>query len=515
MTDRRYGHNTYGNGALYGTSDATEAIAWGVEIDWDEDGVYDTNEASRMTHLSVTRGRKKLLQEVGQGFEKIPSGKAVITLRNDDGRFDAWNTSSALYPNVNYGKDVRIRVRDMNTTADPYPVFSGFITNIVPVGYGDRAKVVIYVSDRLDYLRNQSGRVSMQENISPDDAISLILDSVGWTWGTNFETSTDTIRYWWASGNKQAISEIEDVATSFLGYFYIDASGNARYKTRSSVTDSVADFLQEQLNKDIENPQPYEISRNLTRLKVHPRTAASTGVIWQLVGNTPSIQTGANNALRIFANYTYNNVAVPAKNVITPVATTDFLINSQSDGLGSNLTGSCTVTMTDFGDTAQLTITNLSGSLGYITFLRIRGDAIYEPNVSDVTYPSDTTTVSRPREFVLDLTWQQDINVAGDIANVIGAFYGATHPIPHVKMENYPAIMFAPDLFEIVTFTMAKIGIEGESFRVGGIDLETDSNYENCQSVHFDYYLEPYISGSDFMQWDTNATWDTTTIFGY
>lgn len=516
MTDRRYGINKYGDGKLYGASDTQESLAWDCSIDWDGDGLFDDgNEASRMTGLSITRGRTKLLQEVGQGFETIPTGKAVITLRNEDGRFDGWNTSSPLYPNVGYGKEIKINVRDLNSAVSPYPLFYGTITDIAPAGYGDNARVMIYASDNMDFLRNYVARVAMQQNISPDAAINKVLDSVNWRWGRVLDVSSDVIRYWWASGNKQAMSEIEDLATSFLGYFFIDGSGNATFVKRSNVTDSVVDYAQNELLKDVGNPQPYELLRSITRLKVHPRTSAATGVIYQLLGNTPTVQTGAGNALTMFANYTYNNAAVPAVNVINPVATTDFLVNSQSDGLGTNLTGSCTVTLTDFGDTAKLVITNTSGSTGYITFLRIRGDAIYEPNASDITYPSDLSTVRTPRELVLDLLWQQDVNVAVDIANVMGPFYGGNHPIPNIKIDDHPEFQYTAELFDIVSLDLDYLGIGGVSFRVGGIEHATDTSYENCQKVQTRIYLEPYISGSNFMQWDTNAVWDTSTIFGY
>lgn len=357
----------------------------------------------------------------------------------------------------------------------------------------------------------------MQQTITPDAAIGKILDAVQWPsqWGRNLDVSSETIPYWWSSGNKIAMSELDDLALSFLGYFFVDADGQACYIKRSNVSAAVAEYDQTEILKDIGNPQPYELLRNVTRIKVHPRTRAATGVIWQLLGNTPSVIPGAGNALTLFANYTYNNVTAPAVSVITPVATTDFLVNTQTDGLGTNLTSSCTVTLTDFGDTAKLVITNNSGSTGYITFLRIRGDAIYEPNASDVTYPSDLSTVRRPRELVFDLLWQQDINVAVDISNVLGAFYAGQHPMPNIKIDDRPSLQYAADLFDIVTLTSDYLGLGGESFRVGGIEEQTDSQFENCQKVSTRLYLEPYVSASNYMQWDTNATWDTTTVFGY
>lgn len=516
MTDRRYGVNKFGDGSLYGTSDSRAAYAWDVSIDWDEDGVLETNDADRLVGYSLNRGRTRLLGSVGEGFEPVGTGGVILTFRNQDGRYDGWNSASPLYPNIGYGKEVRVRIKDLSSGI-LYPRFKGVITDIVPSGYGVDARVSIHASDALEILRNASARVAMQTAITPDTAIGLVLDSAKWPsrWGRDLDVSAETIPYWWASGDKKAMSELEDLALSFLGYFFIDWAGQARYIKRSSIGSAVAIYAQECLLKDIGNPQPYEIRRNITRLKVHPRTQAATGDLWELVGDPPSVPDGAANALTLFASYTYADNPVPAIHVIAPVATTDFLVNTAADGSGTNLTASCTVALTDFGDTAKLVITNTSGSTGFITFLRIRGDAIYEPNVSEVTYPSDLTTITSPRELIFDLLWQQDVNVAVDIANVLGPFYSGLHPMPNVKLTDRPSLQFAADLFDIVSADLDFIGLSGESFRVGGIEESTDSQYENCQSVQTRLFLEPYISGEAFMQWDTSSVWDTSTVFGW
>jgi hypothetical protein len=517
MTDRRYGVNKYGSGSLYGASDAREALAWGVSIDWDGDTVLEENEADLMTKVSVERGRKRMLKSSGAGFEKIGTGKVTVELLNRDGRFDGWNTSSPIYPNVDNGKEIRVRVRNLNDTADPYPVFRGVIDEIKPVGSGRDARVQITAYDGLEFLRNTDARVAIQESITPDEAMGLVLDAAGWPshWGRALTVSSETIPYWWASGNKKAMSELEDLAISFLGNFFVDAMGRAKFITRSSITNVVQEYLQEQIGKDIGNPQPRDVRRNVTRLKVHPRTAAATGVIWQLLGTTPSILTGSDNALTMFANYAYANTPTPANNVISPVATTDFTTNTQPDGSGTDKTADCTVTMTDFGDTAKLVITNNSGGTVYITKLQVRGDAIYEPNVSDITYPKDVSTVSQRRELLFDLLWQQDLNVARDIADVLGPFYASLHPLPSIPIDNRPALQFGADLFDIVTADIEYLGLTGVSFRIGGIEHKSDTKFENCQRILSRIYLEPYIAAGDFMQWDTNAVWDTSTVFGW
>lgn len=514
MTDRRFGSwNKFGTSNTFGASTLDSYMAWGVEVDWNGDYIFDgSNEARYMRNIRGSRGRSRYVTRDGGGFEKIATGRYYVTLDNSTGRYDAWNTSSPLYPNVTYGRDVRITMRSFDTNTI-YPVFYGVIEDINPINNNDgEKKVIITVVDAWQYLRNYTARYAIQENISPDEAIGFILDSINFPsrWGRNLDAVADNIRYWWANGNKKAASEIEDVSESFLGYFYIDRDGKATYKARSNVGAAVEDLTSSVLLKDLTLPQPWDNSRNVTRIGVHPRIAASSGVIYQLVGNTPSVLTGATNALQLFGNYVYNNIPVPATDIITPVATTDYTMNTAPDGSGTDKTADCTVAITDFGDSVKFTITNNSGGTVYVTKLQLRGDALYEPNVSDVVYQG-TGYDTMPREFKLDLLWQQDVNVAVDFSNVVGPYLADLHPFPIVQIEGRPDLQFAPDLFDIVTLTLTTLGISGDSYRVSYI--EHDSLTENCQSVRTKFHLESYISADDYWIWDT-AEFDTTTIFG-
>lgn len=510
--DRRFGTwNKFGTTNKFGASSGADAnLYWGVEVDWDDDHIYDgANEDQYLISLRGSRGRQRYLALDGNGFEKIQTGMYYLTLDNTSGRYDAWNTSSPLYPNVNYGKDIKITVRDVSS-GTIYPIFVGIIQDIQPqVDIDGNAQITITAADGWSILRNNNAYYPIQQNINPGTAIGNILGSIGWIYGTNLDTGSDTIRYWWANADKTAGAAIEDIAQSFVSYFFIAADGRATYINRLNVADSIENLTESVLLKDFSLPQPWQNSRNVTRIKAHPRTAASSGVVYQLVGNTPTVQTGSSNALTIFGNYTYNNIPVPAITVIQPVATTDYTMNTAADGSGTDKTANCSVVAYDFGDRVQLVITNSSGGTVYITKLQVRAQALYETNVSDVVYPS--VLPNTPRRFVLDLPWQQDVNVAVDFSNLIGPYLADNHPFPIVQIEGRPDLQFAPDLFDIVILTTSKYGILGNSFRVGYIEHQT---LGNCQAVRTKFYLEDYIAGGDYWVWDTNSDFDTTTIFG-
>jgi len=510
----RYGAGEhYGDpGLVYGIPSPTGSLLWSVEVDWDRDNVFDgSNEADRMFSITYNRGRTAMLRQTGQGFESLAPGKCVIKLRNNDGRYDGWNTSSPLYPYVTYGADVRIQAA-LQTDWIMREEFYGTIFDIRPFGRGRDAYVELHIEDGGRFLRDFTARSPIVSGITPGTAIGSILDAVNWPthWGRDIDSGIDTINYWWSSGNKTAWTELEDVAQSFLGLFFIKSNGQARFIDRSNTPVSVLDLTQEVLLKDIATPQPFVNRRNITRLKVHPRQLASSSVIYQLIGDTPLVEAGATKT--IWGNYTYNGQSVPASNVLAPVATTDYTMNTNSDGSGTDKTADFTVSVYDFGDAVKILVRNNGASNAHVTKLQVKGDAIYEQNVTDVTYPEDPSLVTQPREFVLDQKWQQSVNTAIDYTVVLGDFLDQLHPFPVVKIEARPDIQLGLELFDVVNLDIPALGITGLSFRIGGIHAAT--TVDTCQTLVKTLYLEPYITAGTYWTWPV-MDFGTDTIFGW
>jgi hypothetical protein len=245
MTDRHYYVNKYGDGKKYGSSDISQNLGWDVSFDWDGDGAFESQEADRMVGFSIERGRKRLLLPNGQGFEGVSTGKASVLLSNHDGRYDGWNSSSPIYPNMVYGKEVRIRVKDLSSGV-LFPIITGRITDIRPSGYVVDPVVQFEISDNLEFFRNVNARVAMQQNIAPDDAIGMVLDAVQWPsrWGRDIASSADVIRYWWSSGNGSTMGELERLANSFLGYFFVSREGQASFVSRTTIGSTVENYAQ-------------------------------------------------------------------------------------------------------------------------------------------------------------------------------------------------------------------------------------------------------------------------------
>lgn len=496
----RYGSFKYGSGVKYGATAASNTLSWGFQVDWNDDEVFDgSNEAEWMMDLFVGRGRDNYLNQITQGeiigFERVGSGSGNVTLINVDGRYDPFNTDSPLYPNVAPGKLCKIRVKD-NATGTIYPIIAGRIKDITPISGSD--KVLIDIEDGLNDLLVGEVTIAIQESVNIDDAIALVLSDISYFWGSSIGNSTDTLQYWWAEGEPHA-NACMDLAEADLGVFYIAADGSATFIGRNTINDVVLEISQGDILKEIPVKQPWETLRDLIKVLVYPRLVAATADLWQLQ-DIPLISPGETKIF--WTNFTYGDTAisVPAKNILAPVATTDYTMNTLSTGLGTDLTADFSVTAYNFSTTSRLTVTNNGATAGYVTLLKQRGDPVYSP---------DTTIIksgSGRRLFTLDSKWIQQVANGEAFADAILDLLSSTLKFPTVQFESRPDIQFIPDLFSAIQVNIEKLVISGQ-YSAGNISHKWLSS--NGQVVLTRIGLEPFTGFSGGWQFPVDLGVDS------
>lgn len=490
----------------YGAT-SVDTLLWALEIDWDGDGVFDgSNEAGLLTNVSVQRGRDFYLKSDGSGFEPVIVGQLSMILDNDDGRFDAFNTSSPIYPVVP-GRLVRLRVKDGD---DFYPVFAGRISDIRPLSSSSPKQVSITAVDGKRALQDVDVAIDIQETIGLDDAISMILDAAEWptSWGTDIDVSADYLPYWWASG-KTAIQAIQELSDAGLGVFFIAADGSAKYYSRHHISAPVISVTQADLKKDVSVNQPWDVVRNKVSIIAYPRLLESSTDLWQL-RDKPLIPAGA--TVELWATFTYGGKNVPAINLIDPAATTDYLANTLENGTGTNLTGSFAISMYPFSEVAKLRITNNSVSDAYLILLKLRGQPISAPD--PVTVISDdlaSQALYGVRRFTLDSTWVQSTNTALDFVNFLKTYLSSPRAFPVIQIEKRPELQFAVDLFDRVDTELTALGIDG-TYQIG--QIQHDWLIDNGQAVNTVLKLEPFPDiGDEYWQFPTQL--GVSSKFGF
>ena len=100
---------------------------------------------------------------------------------------------------------------------------------------------------------------------------------------------------------------------------------------------------------------------------------------------------------------------VSGKDMIPPEITTDYLMNTQADGGGSNISANLTI-LAEYGTgDVTYTFTNNNASTGYITLLQARGTGIYIYDPVDYIVQDDASVaINGPYQLTMDMKYQDD-----------------------------------------------------------------------------------------------------------
>lgn len=176
----------------------------------------------------------------------------------------------------------------------------------------------------------------------------------------------------------------------------------------------------------IEVPRTLERMFNRVEVTTHPKSidAAATTVLFSLE-STPSLSQG--ESITLWGDYRDPNQTlslVGGTAMVTPVATTDYLFNSASNGSGTNLTTDLSVTATYFAATVKYVLTNTGASTGYITHLQARGKGLYDygPELS-VAEDTSLQATQGLRVLPVDMPYQENRNNGQGAAEYLLSLY--------------------------------------------------------------------------------------------
>lgn len=149
-----------------------------------------------------------------------------------------------------------------------------------------------------------------------------------------------------------------------------------------------------------------------------PRTYDTSNAVLYSLGSP--LVLGAGYTITIKGGYSNPNggAKINAASTVTPVATTDYLANSEKDGSGSNLTANLAITYTSGASGFTATIKN-NGPYAYLTFFRVRGIGIYRDNPFEIFKEDDesqTEFVGVELQESIVREYSEELNVSSSFA---------------------------------------------------------------------------------------------------
>ena len=187
-----------------------------------------TDVSAYLRSFHITRGRQYELNQ-------MQAGTCDITLKNLDRAFDPTYSASPFYPNLRPMVPVRISAVFQSTT---YRLFTGYVERFPQNRTGPTyAETQIQAVDGFELLTNSVLPGDSYPQELSGDRVTRVLDAVGWSSSARSIAAgqSDIIAYVFGDIDfVDPLSHLQDVSTSELGQFFMDAAGNATFRDRLS-----------------------------------------------------------------------------------------------------------------------------------------------------------------------------------------------------------------------------------------------------------------------------------------
>lgn len=281
----------------------------------------------------------------------------------------------------------------------------------------------------VDYMQRLSKYkptgIPVQEDKRPDQLVQTVLDAMD-TAPENTSLATDPLVFplaFHSERNERAtgMSLISKVAMSALGYAFVDGDSTDgetfKYQTRHTrAAGALAATLSDTMSRlTVRRSNANQYERVVCQ--IHPANV-DEGQDTVLAELQQELKLAAGETITVKLRYRDPNGAtrISAKNLLTTlVADTHYRMSSASDDGGNDLNANLSITITDGGNEAAVTLENTGGVTGYINLLKVVGDGIY------LYDPIDVVVEAANPETVLnfDLYYQADYYVAKDFTTAI------------------------------------------------------------------------------------------------
>lgn len=360
----------------------------------------------------------------GGGINDLLAGPGTLQLLLDnDGRSNSARTDgyySPDHPNCrpgfDYGTSIRARVE--SAPAGAPPVFVGKIDSIRPKGgKRGRKEVAVMAVDWMDDAdAHKLTNLATQLDVRADQVLSTIVAAMPTAppGGTSFDQGLDIYPFALDGARDEkttALAEFGRVVRSERGFLFLKADGTLRFHNRQARIRETANlFTLRRTMIGLEIRRDRADIVNKVQATVHPRSVDSNqDKVLYTLNSTPFIPPG--ETITLLAPYTDPDIQaarVGATDLQSLVAGTDYTMHTGTEG-GSVLTSNFTVTPTFGSNRAKLVITNNGAVGGYLTFLQIRGRALYDYEPVTVEAPDeDSIDEVGERTELIDLNYIDD-----------------------------------------------------------------------------------------------------------
>lgn len=459
----------------------------GVNSDWNR-YIY-TDESDYVTRLSWER-------ELNIPIGGLVKGLADIEVDNTSGRFnpDYLGGSSAIFTAVGLPRRPFIINAGFNYDGidNTIPQFVGLTTKPPKINYRNKT-VQFQGEDFMGFLQNQYvDDAVMFTGQRTDQVLTTMMETLGFTTSQyDFDYGVNVIGFGqWEVGDK--FGDIADkMVKAENGHLYQDETGIVRFDNRQKWSMFPYFNVQRVISTSqvisAETPNQDHLI-NVVEIKAKPRAKQPEQLVWKL---PVPIELAATSDTEYFVNFDD-----PMLEVITPATPTNYVANTESDGTGTDVSASVTITtLNAFARAAKLVFTNTTSAVAYVTTLNIYGRPA--KIAQDIYYrgvDASSRTAYEEQIYLINNDYIQDTTWAQSLSTIMLRDYSTPGGLQRISVRAIPELQFG-DL----------ISWQGRYWRVYGIKSQIDpgvgfvQELDILQSTIYSYFRIGIstIGGSD------------------
>lgn len=405
------------------------------------------------------------------------------------------------HANVRAGWAEQIPVRLVATYNDiDYPLWRGRVLTILPTA-GENLERLVHVNAEGclgPFLRQRLKAILPVVGESEDvliETLTKALPENAWPPGMNIEAGVLTVSYAFEQigDGSNGFTVLQQIAQSAYGRIFEAADGSLSYRSIShsglgTATHTVDDDVIAGSYAALVVPSSFGALYDRVRGTIHPKTVGD--VTTDVIYTSPTIiEVAASSTITFWVNYADPDNTLKLIGAVdwqSPTATTDYLANSQADGLGSNLTGSVTVSAQFYGSSALVTIINAAGSTAFFVngsgdpFFQLRGRRIIDDGTraveSDSSNPYATFDPEGQNWFEIDFAFLDDYDLAKSRVQFIAANFRGVHveqiPLDPQTDETELLAALQVEVGDTWAATESVTGVTGKTVILQGFDGE-------------------------------------------
>lgn len=184
------------------------------------------------------------------------------------------------------------------------------------------------------------------------------------------------------------------------------------------------------------------------------------------------------------------SASIPVASYITPVSSTDWMVNAAADGTGTDYTSTASFTMTAYGATAVCTVFNGNANATYLTKFQIRGYTMdLLPTLSFTNQDSSSISTYGDRGLTLDNEIIENYNYMAQLCQALVLDRAQPRDLIRVVKKNQFPFILSAQVGDVLAVVNSVSGVNSQwSIQAIHHSIELQNGLEHTLAMDIQYF---------------------------